>query len=363
MKSHALAMALAITASIGLSTAVRAGIYQDAPITIGLNGGPEWLVRSANVSWIRGGSYWRTVNPGPDQYNYDDVETFIKNAHDNGLTILYILSGAPEWCGSNANGAKPCDIESWKTFVDQLTQHIVQYETANHYENTVGAFEIWNEPDLSYSSTFGVGWDNDFTAYPRYVDYLIEASRIIHRNMSLIKVVGPALSGKRSDVFRLEQVFDDLQNVSYFDPDYGYSRSASDYVDVISGHMDCGDSTHSQDAAYLYQQNVLGYIADRNPLNRYKEQWITEISWDADGVGQDSQRVREKNFFIEMTGGGYGYLSGWNFTQGFIYVTQVNGTGRSVYYSDPYNSAKLVVTNYLRPLGYPAIQQPGVPRE
>jgi hypothetical protein len=359
MKSRLFALALAVTASIGLSTTVQAGIYQDAPITIGLNGGPEWLVRSANVSWIRGGYYWSMINPGPGQFYYGDVDNFLTSAHDNGLNILFILSGAPQWCGSTPNGAKPCDIESWKTFVDNLTQHIA----ASPYASTLGAFEIWNEPDLSYSNTYGVGWDQDFTAYPRYVDYMIEASRIIHRNMPWAKVVGPVLSGKRNDVFRLQRVFDDLENVTYYDPDYGYTRSASDYVDVISGHMDCGNSTHSEDAAYLYQQNVLGYIADRNPRNRYKEQWITEISWDADGIGQDSQRVREKNFFIEMTGGGYRYLSGWNFTQGFIYTTQNSGTGRSVYYSDPYNSAKLVVTNYLRPLGFPAIQQPGVPRE
>jgi hypothetical protein len=334
-------------------------LLADGPITIGLNGGSEALVRNANVSWIRGGYYWSMINPGPGQFYYGDVDNFLTSAHDNGLQILFILSGAPTWCGSTSNGAKPCDIESWKTFVDNLTQHIA----ASPYASTLGAFEIWNEPDLSYSSTYGVGWDQDFTVYPRYVDYLIEASRIIHRNMPWAKVVGPVLSGKRNDVFRLERVFDDLENTWYFDPDLGISKNASDYVDVISGHMDCGNSTHSEDAAYLYQQNVLGYIADRNPRNRYKEQWITEISWDADGIGQDSQRVREKNFFIEMTGGGYAYLSGWNFTQGFIYTTQNSGTGRSVFYSDPYNSAKLVVVNYLRPLGFPAIQQPGVPRE
>ena len=356
MKKHVLAIAFAVTASIGLSTAVRA----DGPITIGLNGGSESLVRNANVSWIRGGYYWRTVNPNPGVFTYGDVDNFLNSASSQGLSILYILSGAPEWCGSDANGAKPCDIESWKTFVDQLTQHIAAQPNAT----TLGAFEIWNEPDLSNSGTFGVGWDNDFTAYPRYVDYLVEASRIIHRNMPWAKVVGPVLSGKRNDVFRLQQVFDDLENSWYWDPDLGIYKNASDYVDVISGHMDCGDSTHSEDAAYLYQQNVLGYIADRNPRNRYKEQWITEISWRSADMGEDSQRIRLKNFFIEMTGGGYAYLSGWNFTQGFIYVTENSGTSSSVYYSNaPYYTPKLVVTNYLQPLGFPAVQQPGVPRE
>jgi hypothetical protein len=62
-----------------------------------------------------------------------------------------------------------------------------------------------------------------------------------------------------------------------------------------------------------------------------------------------------------MTGGGYMYLYGWNFTHGFIYVCQNGGTTESVYYDN--NAPKLVVSQYLQPLGFPATQQMGVPRE
>jgi hypothetical protein len=354
MKLRLVILVLAVASFVGLSPAAKA----NGPITIGLNtGGPLSLIRGANVSWARGGIYWRDVNPNPGEFNYAAVDSLVNEAHDNQLSLLYILSGAPTWCGSSDNGAKPCDIDSWKTFVDQLTQHIHGLPNGS----TVGAFEIWNEPDLSYSGTFGVGWDSDWNTYPRYVDYIAEAGKIIHRNHPGAKVVGPVLSGKRSDVYRLQHVFQDFENDYYYDDD-GVLHNASYFVDVISGHMDCHDaSTHSEDASYLYQTNVLNWISDYNPSSRYKEQWITEISWKSGDIGEDSQRVREKNFMIEMTGGGYMYLYGWNFTQGFIYVCQNGGTTESVYYNN--NAPKKVVYQYLQPLGFPAIQQAGVPRE
>lgn len=351
-----LIVAVAVASLVALSPDVKA----DGPVTIGLNTGPVSLIRNANVSWARGGIYWRDINPSYGVFNFGAVDALVDDVHNNQESLLFILSAAPTWCGSNTHGAKPCDIESWKTYVDQLTQHI---HSLPNGDSAVAAYEIWNEPDLSGSSTDGVGWDNTWDSYPRYVDYLVEASKIIRRNQPGAKVVGPVLSGKRSDVYRLQHVFQDLENNYYYD-DAGALHNASYFVDVISGHMDCDDSTHSEDAAYLYQQNVLNWIRDYNPSNRYKEQWITEFSWRSADIGEDSQRVREKNFLIEMTGGGYGYLAGWNFTHGFIYVCQNGGTSRSVYYDNaPYNTPKLVVSQYLQPLGFPAIQQAGVPRE
>jgi hypothetical protein len=357
MKSaRLLVFATAVAALFGLSPLAKA----DGAVVVGLNtGGPLSLISNANVGWARGGFYWRDINPGPGQFNYGAVDALVNDANTYNLNVLFILSAAPTWCGSNAHGAKPCDIESWKTYVDNLTSHI--HNLPYHTGDKIAAFEIWNEPDLSGSSTDGVGWDNDWNTYPRYVDYLVEAAKIIKRNHPIAKVVGPVLSGKRSDVYRMQHVFQDLENNYYYD-DAGVLHNAAYFVDAISGHMDCDDSTHSEDAAYLYQVNVLNWLRDYNPSSIGKEQWITEFSWRSADIGEDSQRVREKNFLIEMTGGGYGYLAGWNFTHGFIYVCQNGGTSRSVYYDN--GAPKLVVTQYLQQLGtFPATQQPGVPRE
>lgn len=358
MKRSALILAVAVMAVIGLSPAAQA----DGPVTIGTNGGPTWLVQGANISWIRLGPYWRFLNPNPGQFVWTDLDNVLVDVDNHGLKYLMILSGAPTWCGSDANGAKPCNIDAWKTFVDELTRHIAAHPSGH----VIGAFEIWNEPDLRDSDTFAVGWDANYTTYPRYVDYVVQASQIIRRNLPQAKVVAGSLSGKRSDVVRLQLTFQDFENTTHWDPDTATYRNASEYIDAISGHLNAGDDLSSQSAAYLYRTNVVDYLNAYNPRNRYKEQWITEFSWRSADIGEDAQRRRIKNFLIELTGGGYRYLAGWNFTHGFIYPTELATTSRSIYYPNthyPPHAPKKVVTQYLQPLGWPAIQQPGVPQE
>jgi hypothetical protein len=344
MKSHvrALTFTLAMAALVGLPPAARA----NGPIAIGVNGsGP--LTRNANLGWIRYSLYWAIVNPLPGQWSWSDADAAIGDAYSNGQQVLAILSRAPEWAGGGPRGnTAPTNIEYWKTYVDQVSRR---------YAGRIAAYEIWNEPDLENNNTIGVGWDRDLNVHPTYADYLVEASRIIRRNDPNAKVVGPVVSGKSNS--RTTTIFQQLQNSNY--PD----GNASDFVDIISGHQDNLDAAHSEDAARFYRDNVLNKIAVYNPRNRYKPMWITEFSWRSADIGEDSQRIRIKNFLIEMTGGGYGYLSGYNFTNGFIYALQSCDTSRSIYYCDAYNTPKLVVTQYLWTLPYPAVQQPGVPRE
>jgi len=358
LKTRILAFAVAVAALIGSSPAAQAA----GPVTIGTNGGPTWLVKDASLSWIRLGPYWRTLNPNPGQFVWNELDNAMVDLDNYDLKYLMILSGAPTWCGSDANGAKPCNIAAWKTYVDELTRHIAAHPSGH----VIGAFEIWNEPDLRDSSTFGVGWDADFTVAPKYVDYVVEASRIIRQNLPQAKVVAGVLSGKRSDVFRNERMARDFETTYYWDPVTATNVNASDYIDAISGHMNGGDTLSSNSAADLYEKNVLNWFRDYNPRNRYKEQWITEFGWSSENMGEDAQRRRIKNFVIEMTGSGYGYLADWNMTHAFIYPTEIATDKRSIYYPNTHNPPhhpKKVVTYYLAPLGFPAIQQPGAPLE
>lgn len=347
--------AVAVTALLGLATIARA----DGPIIIGVNNdGP--LSVQANLSWVRTGVYWSQIQQnGPTDFNFLRAHEITNFARDNGQKVLFILSGSPMWCnGGDVNGGKPCNIAAWKTFVDR---------TSYELRGKVAAYEIWNEPDLINSSTYGVGWDAaDLNTSPRYVDYLVEASRIIKANDPAALVVGPVVSGKRSgSADRTRQLFEQLQNTWTSD-----GRNASEFVDVISGHMNLDDQTHSGDAAVLYRSNVLNKIAFYNPRNRNKPMWITEFGWHSNlSISEDTQRRRSKNFLIEMTGGGEHWLRGWNFTNAFLYVLLVcdnggDGEQRSIYRCNaPTHTPKLITSQYLQPLGFPAIQQPGVPTE
>lgn len=105
-----------------------------------------------------------------------------------------------------------------------------------------------------------------------------------------------------------------------------------------------------------------------NPRNGWKPMWITEFGWKVDGftITEATQRVRTKNLLIEMGGGGYGILNGFNIPRAFIYrqfgCDGDNGFGiYRCYNNTPY--PRPVVYNYLQTLPFPATQDPSVPRE
>jgi hypothetical protein len=93
--------------------------------------------------------------------------------------------------------------------------------------------------------------------------------------------------------------------------------------------------------------------------------WLTEFGWKVQGIhlSEDTQRVRTKNLLIEMGGGGFHILSGFNIPRAFIYRQGGcdGDEGYGIYRCD--NSPRPVITNYLWFLPFPATQDPSVPRE
>jgi hypothetical protein len=325
-------------------------IRADGPVTIGVNGsGP--LTRSANIGWIRSGDYWANINPGFQQWNFAHADLVISEAESQSQKVLFVLSGAPPWCGGGPRWNTPCPIEFWKTYVDEVSRR---------YRGRVAAYEIWNEPDLINQAAFGVGWDRwDMKVYPTYVDYFVEAARIIRLNDPAAKIVGPALAGSDTRAVTIWQLF---QNTNYAD------GNASNFVDVISFHHNGKEGQHSEDVANNIRSRMI-LIQRWNPRNYTKPVWITEFGWKV-GPGQiseDSQRTRIKNLLIEMGGGGFGILRGYNIPQAFIYVLRTcdgdETWGIFRCEPQPFGSPRPVVWQYLQTLPFPAKQDPAVPRE
>ncbi|MEA2600673.1 MAG: hypothetical protein QOF89_1665 [Acidobacteriota bacterium] len=346
MKSHVLAFSLALAAVAGLSPAVRA----DGFVTIGVNGSGAFT-QDAHLGWIRTGDYWANINPGYNQWNFTNADNIVNEALNQNPNqpqkVLFILSGAPAWCGGGTKGNTPCPLDNWRTYVDEVTRH---------FKDRVAAYEVWNEPDLINQSAFGVGWDWwDIDTFPhRYIDYFLEAARIIHQNDPAAKVVGPAMSGSTTRAVTIWQQF---QNT--YTPQ---GVNVSDLLDVVSFHHNGTASQHSEDVAAKIQER-LQLIARWNPRNAGKEVWVTEFGWSATDTSDATQRTRIKNLLIEMGGGGYGYLRGYNIPQAFIYVIRAcNGDeGKGIYHCSGF--PRPVVSSYLQLLPFPAAQDPSVPRE
>jgi hypothetical protein len=306
------------------------------PVAIGTNdGGP--LSRAAHAGWVRVSVYWSSVEPRSGEWSWAGADAVVDDARENGQQVLYILSGAPEWACGCTNGAKPPAVDLWKRYVTQV---------ATHMRGRIAGYEIWNEPDLSGNTTYGVGWDADVTVAPRYVDYLVEASRIIRSIDPAARVVGPALSGGWN--FRTLQIFSQLDSTEF--PD----GNASSFVDVISVHANAHDDWTAEDAAGKLWFNKLYPLQQYNPRNVTKPIWVSEFGWSSDLIGEEEQRDRIREFVLGMTGEN-AQLAPFRITHAFIYVLARGcETGQSIFRCD--STAKAVVIDYLQTLEFPAIQ-------
>lgn len=327
MKSISLTLALLLASA--LAEAAR-------PVVIGTNdGGP--LARAANVGWARVSVYWSSVEPSPGQWTWTEADAVVNQARANGQQVLYILSGAPQWACGCTNGATPPAIDLWKTYVGRV---------AAHMKGRVAAYEIWNEPDLSGNATYGVGWDAEVTVAPRYVDYLVEAARIVRAVDPAARIVGPSLSGGWN--YRSLQILSQLESTEF--PD----GNASSFVDVVSVHANAHDDWTAADAADRLWWNKLYPLQQYNPANAGKPIWLSEFGWSSDLIGEAGQRDRIRDFLIAATGEN-ARLAPFRITHAFIYVLGRGcETGQSIYHCD--STPKLAVTEYLRTLPFPAVQ-------
>lgn len=303
---------------------------------IGTNDGGA-LSRAANAGWVRTSAYWSAIEPRPNEWTWAAADAIVDDARSRGQQVLFILSGAPEWACDCSNGAKPPAIELWKRYVTQV---------AAHMKGRVAAYEIWNEPDLSGNVTYGVGWDADVTVAPRYVDYLVEAARIVRSVDAAARIVGPSLSGGWN--YRTIQILSQLESTEF--PD----GNASAFVDVVSVHANAHDDWTSADAAERLWWNKLYPLQQYNPKNASKPVWVSEFGWSSDLIGEEAQRDRIREFLAGMTGEN-ARLSPFRITHAFIYVLGRGcETGQSIYRCD--GSPKRVVTDFLRSLPFPAVQ-------
>lgn len=334
-----------------LLTLTSVAAHADGPVSIGVNGhGP--LSEDAHIGWLRVTFYWSHLNPEWlvwDEGKFSELQGILDDAQMRGQKVLLILSGAPAWCGGGSNGASPCDIHWWKMYVDEVSRR---------FAGQVAAYEIWNEPDLSGQSAYGVGWDSYGLSYPRYVDYLVEASRIIRSNAPGTLIVGPAMAKSTS---RSVAIWQELEQTWF--PD----GNASDFLDVVSfHHATTRSDVHSDDVAWDIHDRIKWQIRYYNPRNGSKPMWVTEFGWKVKSdLSESSQRVRTKNLLIYMGGGGTGILGGkgFNIERAFIYRQHGcdGDEGYGIYRCN--QTPRPVVSTYLWTLPFPATQDPSVPLE
>jgi hypothetical protein len=140
-------------------------------------------VVAAGANWIRIDMSWASVQPDDaTSYTWAPLDRIVSAATSRGLHVLGIITYTPPWArgpGCVTFTCGPADPTAFATFAGQV---------AARYAGTgVGAYEIWNEPNLSLFYT-----DPDPVAYR---NVLIPTAAAVHAAAPAATVLFGGLAG------------------------------------------------------------------------------------------------------------------------------------------------------------------------
>lgn len=202
------------------------------------------------ATWVRGDVVWAAIEPTAGVYDFSKVDAFVTYARARGLRIYLNIFGTPTWASSSGRlQAIPVGAD-WISFISTL---------ARRYGTQVGAYGIWNEPNLRWRF-----WDGTVTDY---VNVLLEPA------YSALKAVDPRLVIAGPEVGSSVSA-DPTTFLADFARLGGYG-----YLDLISFHA-------YADTPALFDNSVERLLT-LLPMNR--PIYLTEFGWDSNAYGQTTQ--------------------------------------------------------------------------
>lgn len=242
------------------------------------------------VGWIKHQVQWHTIEHGPGDLEWQTLDGIVNAADASGFNILLSVVRAPEWTRSvELESGPPEDYGEFGRFMEQLAQR---------YRGQVGAYELWNEPNLAKE------WRGDTLDPVRFADLVTQGAAGVRAADSDAIIVsgGLAVTGiNDGEVAIDDRVFlrgmlatgiTDHVDVIGAHP-YGYANppdaSFRDERQVSSSHND-HPSFFFLDTLEDYRHAMLEADASGTPI------WVTEFGWPSpEGIGE-----------MDLTGWEYG---------------------------------------------------------
>jgi hypothetical protein len=282
-----LAALLALAAGARIARADDASSFGvNAHVPAGAQLAPQLdRVQQAGIGWIRIDFIWAVVEPQRGVFDWKLYDALVAAAQQRGLSILAILAYTPQWAtdGPEVTGV-PRDAADWQDFCARA---------AKRYRGKIGAWEVWNEPDLPkfWAGSRQQYWDT----------ILIPGADAIHGADPQAKVAGPALAHVGSADWH-HWLLQTLQH-------------AGDKLDVVTHHLYDGDgfgdvtqkldgSTHFGNDPSLWDvvapsvREVLKQAGARG-----KPFWLTETGWQSAAVGEATQADDYRGLLGQWLGG------------------------------------------------------------
>lgn len=103
------------------------------------------LIHEMGFGWVKQGFAWRDIETnGKGQQDWWKPDNIVQMVEDAGLKLLVRLDHQPFWSQENPDppleNAPPADLQDFADFCGAV---------AERYKGRIGAYQVWNEPNLS----------------------------------------------------------------------------------------------------------------------------------------------------------------------------------------------------------------------
>jgi polysaccharide biosynthesis protein PslG len=122
------------------------------------------LATIGGFDWVRQQVHWRDIEDRAGVYKWGELDNVVNDTAAAGVKLLVNIVRSPDFYGTNSG--KPRDPKAMGNLVAAM---------ADRYGPKIGAYEIWNEPNLAYENGGRVTADDP----GRYVEILAECYRRI----------------------------------------------------------------------------------------------------------------------------------------------------------------------------------------
>ena len=98
------------------------------------------MVNDLGMHWVRQPVQWFALESAPGVYDFSGLDTLLDDLRIQNVSVLFTVSGSPKWATPTGDNGAPRDPADFARFMSVM---------AKHFAGRVGAYEIWNEPNLA----------------------------------------------------------------------------------------------------------------------------------------------------------------------------------------------------------------------
>ncbi len=230
------------------------------------------MVGDLGVRWVRQPVQWFALEPTPGQYDFGSLDLLLNDLKVQGVNVLLTVSGSPRWATVVGDNGGPRDPADFARFMSAL---------ATKFAGRVGAYEIWNEPNLALEW----GPRVDPNAYVEMLKAVAPAVRAADPHAIIVAAaLGPTGYNDPKigidDVRYLEQLEAYQNGVYHYMADvqgshpYGY-RSAPDMLPPEKANT----GEYTGHPSFYFRRIEQQRLAMIRAGDGGKAMWITEFGW------------------------------------------------------------------------------------